>query len=187
MRLNLVLLVLLAVSIAANLLVRRDVARPNVEYMPEMVQSKAYESYSPNPNLTDGKTMQPPVPGTIPRGFRPVHYRPAPEDALRAGEELKNPFEGRPDPRERGSLVYRSFCVPCHGPAGKGDGAVVLRGYPAPPSLLAEKTVNMKDGQMFHILTYGQKNMPSYATQVPPEDRWRVIAYIRSMQRSAKP
>jgi mono/diheme cytochrome c family protein len=44
------------------------------------------------------------------------------------------------------------------------------------------RAVQMKDGQMFHILTYGQNNMPSYASQVSPEDRWSVITYVRSMQ-----
>jgi mono/diheme cytochrome c family protein len=51
-----------------------------------------------------------------------------------------------------------------------------------PPSLLAEHALKMKDGQMFHVLTFGQNNMPSYASQLSREDRWSVIGFVRSLQ-----
>jgi mono/diheme cytochrome c family protein len=86
---------------------------------------------------------------------------------------------------ERGAFVFRTFCVPCHGGSGRGDGPVALRGYPAPASLLAEKAIHMTDGQIFHVLTFGQKNMPSYASQLSEDDRWKVILYVRSMQGKA--
>jgi hypothetical protein len=54
---------------------------------------------------------------------------------------------------------------------------------PPPPSFLAEKTLKMKDGQMFHVVTYGQGNMAAYAGQVPPEDRWAVILHLRQLQK----
>ena len=60
-----------------------------------------------------------------------------------------------------------------------------MRGFPAPPSLLAPRAVQMKDGQMFHTVTYGQRNMASYASQLSREDRWKVIVYIRAMQKRA--
>ena len=82
----------------------------------------------------------------------------------------------------RGARVYATFCVPCHGVSGKGDGLVALRGFPPPASLMAEKAVNMEDGQMFHVLSFGQGNMASYAAQIPREDRWKVILYVRSLQ-----
>ena len=62
-----------------------------------------------------------------------------------------------------------------------------MRGFPPPPSLLADQAVRLADGQIFHIVTYGQKNMPSYAAQVPLDDRWRVIAYVRSLQGGSQP
>jgi hypothetical protein len=52
---------------------------------------------------------------------------------------------------------------------------------------MAEKALQLSGGQMFHIITYGQKNMPSHAAQVPPDDRWRVIAYVRSLQGGPRP
>jgi mono/diheme cytochrome c family protein len=187
MRLNMFLLLAFLATVAANWIIRPDTSKPNLEYLPEMVHSAAYDSFSPNPNFPDGKTLQPPVPGTIRRGYQPLHYGATPEDAARAGNELINPWKAdQPGVIERGALVFNTFCQPCHGVTARGDGPVALRGYPPPPSLLVDKAINLKDGQIFHILTYGQKNMPSYASQISPTDRWKVILYVRSLQQKAQ-
>ncbi|MBI4461160.1 MAG: cytochrome c [Acidobacteria bacterium] len=168
---------------ASNWLIRRDFSRPNLEFLPEMVRSVPYDSFSANPNFADGKTLQPPVPGTIPRGFPPLHYEATSPEAQRAGEELHNPYSLEDhEALQRGEFVYRNFCLPCHGATGRGKGPVVLRGYPAPPSLLANRASGLKDGQMFHIITYGQRNMSPHATQISREDRWKVILHIRTLQ-----
>ncbi|HNR32861.1 MAG TPA: cytochrome c [Candidatus Hydrogenedentes bacterium] len=192
--LNIALFAGIVVTVAMTVSMRRDPTRPNYMFLPEMVYSVAYDAFAPNPVFADGQTLQAPVPGTIARGALPLRYAATPEDALRAGEELANPFalpagddaddESRHN-LERGDQVYRSFCIPCHGPTGNGDGPVALRGYPPPPSLLAEHAVHMKDGQMFHVLTYGQGNMASYAAQVSPEDRWNAVLHVRAMQQRA--
>ena len=164
----------------------RDVTRRNLEVIPEMAYSPAYDSYAPNPNFPDGKTLQLPEPGTIARGRLPLHYGPSFVDFLRAGDELKNPFAGDDAAaRERGAFVYTNYCQICHGAGAKGDGPLVQRGIPLPASLLADKAVQMKDGQMFHVLTYGQRNMPSHAGQLSRDDRWKVIVYVRSLQQKA--
>jgi mono/diheme cytochrome c family protein len=185
-RLNLALLVLFLASLALNLALRLDPTRPNLEFLPEMTRTPRYNAFAPNPNFPDGKTLQAPEPGTIPRGYLSLPYGATAEDSVRAGSELANPFARAPaEASERGAGVYRNFCQPCHGPTGHGDGPVVLRGYPAPPSLVAERAVNMKDGQMFHILTYGQRNMPGYARQLSRDDRWKAVLFVRSLQRPA--
>ena len=182
-KLNLVLLVAFGVSLGLNWAVRRDPAEPNREILPEMVRTARYNAFAPNENFADGKTLQAPEPGTIPRGYLPLHYAAAKEDALRAGEELQNPFSATDAAAaKRGALVFTNFCQECHGASGRGDGPVAMRGFPAPPALAAEKAVKMKDGQVFHILTYGQGNMPSYAAQLSREDRWKVILFVRSLQ-----
>ncbi|MCC6394946.1 MAG: cytochrome c [Bryobacterales bacterium] len=184
-KINWTLAALFALTMAANFAVRPDPDVPNIDYLPDMAHSAAYASFSPNPILPEGKTMQPPVPGTLPRGVTPLHFQATPEDALRAGAELKSPL----DPEKakiRGTVVYQNFCTPCHGGSMRGDGAVALHGYPAPPNLKGEKSLKLTEGQMFHILTFGQKKMPSYATQLTPEDRWSVIAYVKSAQSEAE-
>ncbi len=161
----------------------RDPTGRNREFFPDMVRTARYNAFSPNPNFPDGKTLQRPVPGTIPRGDLPLHYQATPEDAARAGLELQNPLTaGDLQALQRGETLFKSFCVPCHGSGGRGDGPVVLRGFPAPPPLVAAHAVQLKDGQLFHILTYGQNNLASYATQLAREDRWKVILFVRSLQ-----
>ena len=184
--LNLALFVALLASLAINWALRPQPAQPNREFIPEMVRTPRYNAYSANPNFPDGKTLQTPVAGTIPRGYLPLHFSPTPEGAVRAGDFLLS--SARLDDAQtiaRGKVVFSNFCTPCHGATGKGDGLVVQRGYPAPPSLYADNARRIKDGQIFHILTYGQKNMPAYASQLSSEDRWNVIAFVRSLQKSA--
>jgi mono/diheme cytochrome c family protein len=194
-KLNIFLAFALVLCVAYGLLVRSQPSRPNVEVLPEMVRTVAYKAYSANPNFADGKTLQEPPPDTIPRGFRKVELQGSEADAVRAGnalstlapEELSNPYNFEDLAAfTRGAFVFRTWCLPCHGEAGRGDGAVAMRGFPAPPPFNSEKSLALKDGRMFYILTFGQKNMPSYASQVTEDDRWKAILYVRSLQRSAQ-
>ncbi|HXG35223.1 MAG TPA: cytochrome c [Bryobacteraceae bacterium] len=185
-RLNVFLLAVFLFLAGANWLVEPDPARPNYEYLPEMVRSPAYESFSLNEHFPDGITLQPPVPGTLPRGLTHLPYAGTAGEAVRAGRELTNPLSLK-DPRvlERGAFLYSTYCMPCHGAGGAGDGPVALRGYPAPPNLLTGKATQYPDGQLFHIVSYGQKNMPGYAAQLTQADRWKVILYVRALQQEA--
>lgn len=185
---NSILLLAFIASLGLNWYGAPNLGRRNLEYFTNMARSARYNGFSPNPNFPDGKTLQQPVPGTIPRGYHPLHLVATKEDAIRAGEELQNPFASS-DSRaaERSQTLFTDFCQPCHGPGGRGDGPVALRGFPAPPSLLADKARNLKDGQIFHLLSVGQGNMPSYASQISQEDRWKVILYVRKLQEGATP
>ena len=99
----------------------------------------------------------------------------------------------------RGQQRYMIFCVVCHGPLGDGDGRIVERGYTRPPSLRSDrsrgmerrgKDVSLKDapaGYLFDVITNGFGAMPDYAAQVPVEDRWAIIAYIRALQSADLP
>lgn len=188
-RINIVLAVLLALVAGIGMWLGTGTDRLNYEFLPDMKYSPAYGAYSQNPDLAAGQTLQAPVFGTIARDELPLHYDATPEDALRAGEELKNPLgpdhEDAAQSVDRGAGIYRTFCVACHGAGGAGDGPVAKRGFPPPPSMLTGKSVKMKDGQLFHIVTYGQGSMPSMASQVMPSERWDVINYIRQMQRAS--
>jgi len=185
-RVNLLLLAALILCIVLILKGGRNFALPNFEYMPDMAYSPAYAAFERNPNFADGKTLQRPSAGTIPRGRLPFHYDASPEDAERAGRELESPIPpGDAGALSRGAFVYSAFCQQCHGPAGEGDGPVARRGFPPPPSLLAEKARDMKDGRLFHILTYGQGNMSAYGSQLSRDDRWSAVAHVRILQARA--
>jgi mono/diheme cytochrome c family protein len=179
---NTVLLIVFLAVVALNWAVRAERDRPHLEFIPEMVHSVAAESFAPHPVFADGKTLQPPPAGTIRRGLLPLHYEPTQEGAQRAGLELTNPYSLDDKAAvERGAFVYANFCQACHGPTGAGDGPVAKRGYPPPPAHPQPR----KDGEAFHIVTYGRANMPSHAAQLSREDRWKVILFIRSLAQQA--
>ena len=85
---------------------------------------------------------------------------------------------------ERGQARYDIFCAPCHGRVGDGRGAVVDRGFPAPPTFHQPRLREAPPGHLFEVMTKGFGVMYPYASRVPPEDRWAIAAYIRSLQLS---
>ncbi len=185
--LNIIFGSIMAMAILLSFTATRDFAKPHYEVMPDMVHAPSYQAFEQNSNMPNGRTLRQPAPGAIPRGMMPFEYERTEVDALRAGEELANP-RPRDDARSlaRGATAYSIFCQHCHGPGGAGDGMIANRGFPPPPSLLLEHAIKMKDGQMFHVTTLGQGNMPGHAGQVSRQDRWDVINHIRSLQDAAQ-
>ena len=183
--LNAILLIVIILSVGFNWSAGRDYSRPHLVFLPDMAYGESYSAFAENPNLPGDMTLQTPPEGTVARGYLPMRYEATPEDAERAGRELLAPFPlDDPAVRERGAFVYAAFCQQCHGAGGLGDGLVARRGFPPPPSLLAEHALDLADGQIFHILTFGQGNMPSHAALLSRDDRWKVISHIRSLQNS---
>lgn len=182
--LNVSLLILVAVVVGLTWTMRRDFTARNAEFLPGMLDAPRYDAQSANPNFADGSTMRPPVPSTIARGFAPLGFGPGPDEALKAGDRLRSPVNDTTEGAlARGAVVFATYCQPCHGPGGMGDGRVAQRGFPPPPSLLAEKAIRMKDGQIFHIITHGQGNMPGLASMVRRKDRWNAVLAVRDLQR----
>ncbi len=172
--------------LALERILGQDAEERSYIYFDDMYQSVAFKAQSENPHLPQGITQLSPPDGTIPRGYTPLHYGIEEDELARAGNELVTPLtESDIDPG-RGADVYRIFCQPCHGAGGAGDGPIVSRGYPPPTSLLAETAKGRRDGELFHIITYGFKNMPGYAVQVAQDDRWQVISFIRQLQTTAE-
>lgn len=101
---------------------------------------------------------------------------------------------------ERGRDRFMIFCRPCHGSTGDGKGLIVLRGFSPPPPLYGKRPkvgqtpVAIYDdlreapvGHFFDVITHGHGAMYSYASRIPPDDRWRIAAYIRALQLSQAP
>ena len=154
-------------------------SRPNYEYMPDMARGPAYESFAPNPVTRDGLTLQRPVPGTIARGHAPFHYGAGEEEAARAARELRNPFRATPETLADGKMLYEIQCAVCHGERGAGDGPVAAK-IPTPPSYRSDRIMAFAPGRIFHVITMGSGKMPSYAAQLEPSDRWRIVTYVRA-------
>lgn len=180
---NVILLVLGALALGSGWALRWDPARPNYEYFPDMAHSPRSNAFAPNAVLTGGETLHTAIPGTIARGELPLDFGQGPQEATRAGEQLHSPFPVNDRAHiARGEFLFTNFCQHCHGAGALGDGPVTKRGFPPPPSLLAPHARTVPDGQIFHILTFGQGNMPAHASQISREDRWNLVAYVRSLQ-----
>jgi mono/diheme cytochrome c family protein len=85
---------------------------------------------------------------------------------------------------DRGQERFQIFCSMCHGLTGYGDGMVVRRGYKRPPSYHTDDLRAKPIGHYFDVITNGWGTMPSYSDQIPPQDRWAIIAYVRALQLS---
>jgi len=157
---------------------------PAIEYMPNMAYGPRVAAQAEDPLRPGQSVMRNPVPGTVPVGYTPYRY--AAGDSLEAARDLVNPLPRTAAVLARGQKVYMNTCVVCHGPQGDGQGYIVPL-FPMPPSLHSAKVRGWPDGRMFHVITRGQNLMPSYATQILPEDRWAVIHYVRALERSHLP
>ncbi|MEX0983282.1 MAG: c-type cytochrome [Bacteroidales bacterium] len=159
----------------------RDNNHPGYDYLPEMDISRAYEAYSENPVFKDGKTMQPPVKGTVARGKVPYPYTKDDEDQQLAGQTIFNPLEYTRENLERGEVSYNRFCINCHGSKGDGKGNLFTSGvYKFPPSdLTLEAIRNQPDGELYHVITVGKGIMGAHGPQIRPDDRWKIIMYVR--------
>ena len=165
----------------------RNRNHPGWDYFPDMFYSTAYETYSYNPVFLDRKTMRKPVVGTVSREYTPFEYKNDPADRIRAGKELENPVKPSSEVIERGKNIYQVYCLNCHGPTGEGNGHLYTsKLYPVKPrSLLTEDARNLKDGEIFHSITLGFGSMGSHGSQIRTEDRWKVIHYIRELQKNS--
>jgi mono/diheme cytochrome c family protein len=154
-----------------------------------MFYSTAYETYSPNPNFADGKTMREPVKGTVSREFTTFPYSLEEGERVRAGKELVNPYKSDPEVMKKGKHVYTVFCIGCHGIDGNGGGKLYKSGLYTlkPRSLVDDVSKNLKDGEIYYTVTLGFKSMGPHGAQINPDNRWKLVNYIREdLQRNFK-
>jgi mono/diheme cytochrome c family protein len=88
---------------------------------------------------------------------------------------------------DRGQDRFNIFCIVCHGALGNGDGMIVRRGFPKPPTYHDDRLRNAPDGHFFDVMTNGFGRMNSYADKLTPADRWAVVSYIRTLQAAQNP
>jgi mono/diheme cytochrome c family protein len=181
---------LLVLFIAAALFASCDRSRNDkgLEYFPDMFHSPAYKTYSDNPALPGGKTMQEPPEGSIPRGFTPYAYDNSFEGRELAGRELKNPFATDEKLLAEGKNLYGIFCLGCHGASGAGDGILHTSGkYPIKPTSLVEGEILTKpSGEIFHVITQGQGVMGAHASLIRPDDRWKIVMFVEEVLQQNK-
>jgi mono/diheme cytochrome c family protein len=182
-------IVLVAASVTAFVSsCSKDNKKPGLEFMPDMYRSPSYEIYSENPNFKDSITLQKPPVGSVPRGYEFFAYPSSPEGYEAAGRDLKNPFEANEANLAQGKQLYTIFCMHCHGETGAGDGSLIAtKKFPAPPNYMTGPSSrggmmkDLTDGKIYHTITHGLNLMGSHASQVDPEERWKITMYVRNL------
>jgi mono/diheme cytochrome c family protein len=149
-----------------------------------MYDQAKYEPLEASRFFADGTSARPLPAHTVARGFLrtdPGYWTGVGADG-RAVDALPMPLT--PELLTRGRKVYETFCSPCHGLAGAGDGMIVQRGFKQPPSFHDPRLRAAALGYFVDVVSRGLGQMPAYASQVPVADRWAVAAYLRALQRS---
>jgi len=165
-------------------------SKPRIHIIPDMDNQPRYGAQSRNPLFADRRAMRPPIAGTVARGT--VLGDPALATG-KLGDDwvVAIPAPVSPSMLERGRQRYDIFCSPCHGLAGAGDGMVaqradeLLEGTWTPPTSFHTDLLRQRPaGHLFNTISNGIRNMPAYGPQVPIQDRWAIVAYVRALQRS---
>jgi len=149
----------------------------------DMHDQPKYKPFRQSEFFTDGMAMRPFVKGTVARGTLredvPFYTGKSGKDFV---TELPVPLTA--DLLERGRGEFQVFCSPCHGRTGMGDGVIVQRGFKRPTSYHVDRLRQTPVGYFYDVITNGYGAMSDYAAQVPVEDRWAIVAYIRALQLS---
>jgi mono/diheme cytochrome c family protein len=196
----------LALMLVVPALLAITACRRDMQDQPKMI------AYRENTFYKDGTGSRPLVEGTVPRGFlredRELYFgkkasaplgllmpgaTPAPNSSAAtqpfADDVDTFPFPITKEDLNRGEERYNIYCSVCHGMTGNGDGMVARRGFnrPSPANYHQDRLRQAPVGHFFDVMTNGWGAMPSYASQVSVEDRWRIIAYVRALQLSQMP
>ncbi|MGA9190992.1 MAG: cytochrome c [Anaerolineales bacterium] len=151
---------------------------------PAMTDQPRFEPLEANPFFANGMASRPLVPDTVARGqlnADPVFYT----GKTANGDLVQDiPVEVDAQLLERGQQRFEIYCAPCHGLVGDGNGIVVQRGFPSPPSYHTDRLRNAPAGHFFDVITNGFGRMYDYSDRVAPADRWAIVAYIRALQLS---
>jgi mono/diheme cytochrome c family protein len=149
----------------------------------DMWNGSRLKPLSTSPFFADGRSSRPLEPGTVARGTLAQDYLHPPLPAN--GVETDTlPFPLTRAALDRGQERFTMYCAECHGYTGYGNGIVVKRGYPPPPSYHTDRLRNAPLGHFYDVMTHGYGIMYPYNDRVQPADRWAIAAYIRALQLS---
>ena len=163
----------------------KDNLKPNYQYMPNMYESVAYETYSESdafnsPTGLKGKEGQLPAEGSIKRGFVPYEIPNTTEGYDFSKTITTSPLDGIAVDMKKAEELYGIYCAICHGETGNGMGKLVkqekLLGVPS------YKDRQVTVGSIFHVQTYGLNSMGSYANQLSQQERWMIAAYVLELK-----
>ena len=148
----------------------------------DMHDQPKYKALRSSTFFADGRASRPVVDGTVARGH--LELDPARTTGKVGATYAPNPLPRSAATFERGRERYDIYCAPCHDRVGTGNGMIVERGFKQPPTFHQDRLRTVADGYLFETMTEGFGVMPSYAAQIPIDDRWAIAAWVRVLQRS---
>ena len=135
--------------------------------------------------FADLRSSRAPVEGTVARGdLREDSYFYTGKIGANPGDYMPAEVPVNEETLERGRERFNIYCAPCHSRVGDGNGMLPQRGYRHPPTYHQDRLRKAPLGYFFDVMTNGFGAMPDYAMQITPEDRWKIVAYIRALQLS---
>jgi hypothetical protein len=144
----------------------------------DMADQPKNRPLSPSPFFEDGRSERHLLETTVARGSI------ANDELFVPKESNAFPLPLTPELLNRGRERYKIFCTPCHGIQGDGNGMVSMRGMKHPPSYHDARLLAVSNGYIYDVITNGFGGMLSYSAQIPPADRWAIVAYVRALQLS---
>ena len=174
--------------------------KPPLEVFPDMDRQARFHEQGATGFFKDGRMDRLPVAGTVPfiteDQAEYVHLSPDNrfrEDGYLATGKLADgtfgdgiPVEVSYEVMEMGREIYSIYCAICHGDSGNGKGVIAQEryGYPTIANLLQTRIVDLPDGDIFNTITNGKNTTGPYGAKIRVEDRWKVILYVRALQRA---
>ena len=170
---------------------------PRIHLIQDMDFQPKFKAQQPTTIFRDGRAARPAIAGTLARGdlqedveyFRGVVTDDA--DPVDRKFVTSMPVDVDIEMLKRGRQRYEIFCATCHGVAGDGDGLVTARAlelqqgtWVRPTSLHDERIVKQPVGELYHVIANGVRKMPAYSAQIPVEDRWAIVAYVKALQQT---
>jgi hypothetical protein len=158
--------------------------KPPVHINPNMDWQDKFTAQEANPFFEDNRADRQPVDGTVSRGNLQVdlaYYQGIADNGSFIG---KIPVTVTAEMIMRGKERYNIYCSMCHGGTGAGNGIITNYGIVPPPSFYDDRIESMPDGEIYSAIYNGVRTMSSYRHQIPVEDRWAIVSYIRTLQRS---
>jgi mono/diheme cytochrome c family protein len=175
--------------------------RTPLEVFPDMDRQARFHEQGQTGFFADGRMDRPPVPGTVPfvtteqatYGHLSPDNRFREDDYLVTGKLPDGAFgDGIPVPvsyeaMQHGRELYAIYCTICHGDSGNGKGVIAQEryGFATIISILQTRIMEQPDGEIYSTIAYGKNTMGAYGSKIRVEDRWKVVMYVRALQRAA--
>ncbi len=175
--------------------------KPPLEIFPDMDRQAKFAEQGATSFFADGRMDRPPVPGTVPHvtGDQKAFPHWIPDGQFREDSYLATgkvedgsfgsgfPVEVNYDNMRTGQEIFTIYCAICHGDSANGQGVVAQQryGYNTIANLLQTRIMELPEGEIFNTITYGKNTMGPYGNKIRVEDRWKVVMYVRALQRAA--